>query len=42
MQQPLPKDREEFEPRAILYHVLLELEDFLLVKKRFADQYINS
>lgn len=41
-QQPLPRDRDEFESRAILYHVLLDLEDFLLVKKRFADQYINS
>lgn len=41
-QQPLPKGREEFESRAILYHVLLDLEDFLFVKKRFADQYIDS
>lgn len=39
--QPLPKGREEFESRAILYHVLLDLEDFLLVKQRFADQYIS-
>lgn len=38
--QPLPKNREEFESRAILYHVLLDLEDFLFVKQRFADQYI--
>ena len=38
--QPLPKNREEFESRAILYHVLLDLEDFLLVKQRFADRYI--
>lgn len=41
-QQPLPKGREEFESRAILYHVLLDLEDFLFVKKRFVDQYIDS
>lgn len=40
--QPLPKGREEFESRAILYHVLLDLEDFLLAKQRFADQYICS
>ena len=40
--QPLPKDREEFESRAILYHVLLDLEDFLLAKQRFTDQYICS
>lgn len=40
--QPLPKDREEFESRAILYHVLLDLEDFLMAKQKFADQYIRS
>ena len=40
-QQPLPDSRDEFESRAILYHVLLDLEDFLFVKKRFADQYID-
>lgn len=40
--QPLPKGREEFESRAILYHVLLDLEDFLLAKQRFTDRYISS
>ena len=35
--QELPKSREEFESRAILYHVLMDLEDFLLIKKRFVD-----
>ena len=35
--QELPKTREEFENRAILYHVLMDLEDFLLIKKRFVD-----
>lgn len=40
-QQPLPESRDEFESRAILYHVLLDLENFLFVKKRFADQYID-
>lgn len=40
-QQPLPESRDEFESRAILYHVLLDLEDFLFVKKRFAYQYID-
>lgn len=34
----LPKSNEEFESRAILYHVLMDLEDFLLIKKRFVDQ----
>jgi uncharacterized membrane protein YgaE (UPF0421/DUF939 family) len=35
--QELPKSREEFESRAILYHVLMDMEDFLLIKKRFVD-----
>lgn len=33
--QELPKSREEFESRAILYHVLMDLEDFLDCKTRF-------
>ena len=33
--QPLPKTREEFESRAVLYHVLMDLEEFLTTKKRF-------
>lgn len=36
--EELPKSREEFENRAILYHVLMDLEDFLLIKKRFVDE----
>jgi len=35
--QQLPQMREEFEGRALLYHVLMELEDFLLYKKRFVE-----
>lgn len=35
--QQLPQTREEFEGRALLYHVLMELEDFLLYKKRFVE-----
>ena len=35
--QQLPQTREEFEGRALLYHVLMELEDFLLYKKRFKE-----
>lgn len=35
--QPLPQTTEEFESRALLYHVLMELEDFLLYKKRFVE-----
>ena len=35
--QPLPKDRQEFENRAILYHILMDIEEFLLLKKRFVE-----
>ncbi len=33
--QPLPVSRQEFESRAMLYHVLMDIEDFLKVKKDF-------
>lgn len=33
--EPLPASREEFENRAILYHVLMDLEEFLWCKERF-------
>lgn len=33
----LPRTREEFESRAILYHVLMDIEDFLLTKKKFVE-----
>lgn len=33
--QELPKSRAEFESRAILYHVLMDLQDFLDCKTRF-------
>lgn len=35
--QPLPKSREEFESRAILYHILMDLEEFLVCKRRFVE-----
>lgn len=35
--KPLPQTRESFESSALLYHVLMELEDFLLYKKRFIE-----
>ncbi len=35
----LPKTREEFETRAILYQILLELETFVKVKIEFYDTY---
>lgn len=33
--EPLPVTREEFENRAALYHILMDLEDFLLYKRTF-------
>lgn len=36
-EEPLPVSREEFESRAILYHILMDLEDFLIFKKRFVE-----
>ncbi len=36
-EEPLPETREEFESRAILYHILMDLEDFLVLKKRFVE-----
>lgn len=33
--EPLPESREEFENRAVLYHILMDLEEFLIFKKRF-------
>ena len=36
--EEMPKSREEFESRAILYHVLLHLEDFLNYKRRFIEE----
>ena len=37
-EEPLPKSHEEFESRAMLYHVLMDLEEFLLYKKRFVEE----
>lgn len=39
--EPLPRTREEFENRAILYHILMDLEEFLLVKRRFIETNIQ-
>lgn len=36
--EPLPETHEEFENRAELYHVLMDLEEFLLYKKRFLEE----
>lgn len=37
--EPLPRTQEEFENRAELYHVLMDLEEFLFYKKRFLNAY---
>lgn len=34
-QEPLPQSHEEFENQALLYHVLMDLEEFLMFKKLF-------
>lgn len=39
--EPLPETHEEFENRAELYHVLMDMEEFLLYKKRFVEE-INA
>lgn len=36
--QPLPETRDEFENRAVLYRILLELERFLDIKKTFVEE----
>lgn len=35
--EPLPVTREEFENRALLFHILMDLEDFLNMKKNFVE-----
>lgn len=37
-EEPLPQTREEFESRAILYHILMDLEEYLLYNKRFVEE----
>ncbi len=39
--EPLPATRKEFENRAVLYHILMDLEEFLLLKKQFAADVSN-
>lgn len=40
--QELPRSREEFENRAVLYYVLLRTEDFLLLKRQFCEENANA
>ena len=35
----LPKNREEFENRALLFQFLNDLEDFLIIKKEFKERF---
>lgn len=37
--EELPKTREEFEARAILFYVLMQLEELLWIKRRFVVEY---
>ncbi len=38
--ETLPISREEFEARAILFYILKELDEFLLLKNRFVQKYM--
>ncbi|MFV0466885.1 MAG: aromatic acid exporter family protein [Lachnospiraceae bacterium] len=35
--EPLPETHEEFESRAMLYHILMDIEEFVVNKRRFVD-----
>lgn len=35
----LPKNRDEFENRALLFQFLNDLEDFLIIKKEFKESF---
>lgn len=39
--EKLPKTREEFEARAVLFYVLMQLEEFLLLKNQFVKKRIE-
>ena len=34
---PLPENWEEFEGKAKVYHIMMDLEEFLIYKKRFVE-----
>lgn len=40
--EPLPVTREEFENRALLYHILEDLQEFVQLKKDFSKQYYHE
>lgn len=39
--QELPRNREEFENRAILYHMLKDIRDFLEIKRDFVLEIVT-
>ncbi len=41
-QEELPKTRDEFEAQAKLYHILMDLEEFLYLKKRYVESVVTS
>jgi len=38
----LPQSRKEFENRALLFQFLNDLEDFLIIKKKFKEAFVND
>lgn len=40
--QPLPDTHEDFESRAILYHILMDLHEFLIAKQRFINNLTDK
>lgn len=38
-QEPLPKNREEFEARAVLFYIMKQLQEFLMLKKQYIITY---
>lgn len=41
-EQPLPESREEFEARAILFYILMQLKNLLYLKREFVEQRESS
>ncbi len=41
-QEELPKERQEFENRAVLYYILMQLKEFLSLKQEFMKKWNNN
>ena len=39
--QSLPQNREEFESRAVLFYILKQLEEFLILKRNFSEKIMK-